>query len=234
MKIMITQSNFLPWRGFFASVFSVDKIVFLENVQYTRRDWRNRNIIRDSLGTDKGSWISVPIVGGGSRSQLLGAAKIDHFEDFCAKFVNKFESVYQKAPYFHEVSKLFNAFDSRKGDFSLSELNIRIIKEIVCSLKINIQIDAVYEASAATDPSQRILDILLAHGGDSYLTGPSARSYLNESLFQDNEIKVSYANFSHLPNGERMMSSLGYEFSIIDTIARFGFDRTRKLTCVEV
>jgi hypothetical protein len=234
MKLMVTQSNFLPWRGFFASLFSVDKIVFLENVQYTKRDWRNRNIIRDSLEKDDGSWVSVPIIGGGSRSQLVCEAKIDGLDEFYSKFVNKFENVYQKANFFREGSSLFNAFLDNKGDVSLSGLNIRLIKEVICRLEIKIQIDAVYQASGSSDPSQRILEIVLAHGGKTYLTGPSAKNYLNESLFQENEVKVSYANFSHLPNAGRMMSSLGYEFSIIDTIARLGFDETRKLTCVEV
>ena len=234
MRIMVTQSNFLPWRGFFASLYSVDKIVFLENVQYTKRDWRNRNIFRHSLERDEGRWVSVPIIGGGSRSQLLCEAKIDGLEEFYSKFVNKFECVYQKAKFYQEVSNLFNAFLVNKGEVGLSALNIRLIKEIICRLEIKIEVDEVTEASDSIDPSQRILEIVLAHGGETYLTGPSAKNYLNENLFRENDVRVSYANFSHLPNGERMMSSLGYEFSIVDTIARMGFDGARKLTCVEI
>lgn len=231
---MVTQSNFLPWRGFFASLFSVDKIVFLENVQYTKRDWRNRNIIRDNFEDEKGCWISVPIIGGGSQSQLLGDAKVHGLEEFYLKFINKIKNVYKKADFLSDVLILQNAFVDNKGDNGLSALNIRLIKEIIYRLEINIEIDSVYQPSNNTDPSQRILEIVMAHRGETYLTGPSAKNYLNDNLFKENNIKISYIDFSRLPKGERMMSDLGYEFSIVDTIARMGFERTRELTCVDI
>ena len=234
MKVMVTQSNFLPWRGFFASLFSVDKIVFLENVQYTKRDWRNRNILRKNLEDEKGCWISVPIIGGGSRSQLLSDVKIDGLEQFYSKFINKINNVYKKADFFSELFTLQSVFLDNKGDNSLSALNIRLIKEICYRLKINIEFDSVCQASNSPDPSQRILEIVMAHKGETYVTGLAAKNYLNNNLFMENNIKISYITFSRLPKGERMMSDLGYEFSIVDTIARMGFEKTRELTCVEI
>jgi hypothetical protein len=234
MKVLVTQSNFLPWRGFFATLFSVDKVVFLENVQYTKRDWRNRNIIRNSLESEIGCWISVPIAGGGSRSQLISEVKIDELEKFTSKFLNKFHGVYKNANFFEDAHQLFKTFDESNHDTSLSALNIRLIKAIVFRLGIEVEIDTVSLSSGTLDPSQRILDIVLAQGADTYLTGPAAKDYLNESLFQEHNVDVSYANFSLLPKGERMMSNLGFEFSIIDTIARLGFDETRNLTCIKI
>ena len=224
MKVMVTQSNFLPWRGFFASLFSVDKIVFLENVQYTKRDWRNRNILRKNLEDEKGCWISVPIIGGGSRSQLLSDVKIDGLEQFYAKFINKIEN----------LLTLQSVFLDNKGDNSLSALNIRLIKEISKRLKISIEFDSVCQPSSSKDPSQRILEIVMAHRGQTYVTGLAAKNYLDNNLFMENNIKISYINFSRLPKVKRMISDLGYEFSIVDTIARMGFEKTRELTCVEI
>ena len=55
---LITQSNYVPWRGWFAMAHIADVVVFLDDVQYTRRDWRNRNLIRSNSGP---RWITIPV-----------------------------------------------------------------------------------------------------------------------------------------------------------------------------
>ena len=57
-KVLITQSNYIPWKGFFDNLNIVDVFVVYDDMQYTKRDWRNRNIIKTPNGL---KWITIPI-----------------------------------------------------------------------------------------------------------------------------------------------------------------------------
>jgi hypothetical protein len=51
LKVAITQSNYIPWKGFFDSIRMVDVFVLYDDMQYTKRDWRNRNLIKSTEAT---------------------------------------------------------------------------------------------------------------------------------------------------------------------------------------
>ena len=80
MKAAIIQSNYIPWKGYFDIIHEVDVFVFLEDVQYTRRDWRNRNKIKTPGGI---KWISVPIIR--STNLMIYETKIDYSQDWREK-----------------------------------------------------------------------------------------------------------------------------------------------------
>ena len=73
MKVAISQSNYLPWRGYFDQINFVDHFVRYDEVQYTRRDWRNRNRIKTSQGL---TWITVPVVTKGLFSQRVDETQV--------------------------------------------------------------------------------------------------------------------------------------------------------------
>jgi hypothetical protein len=73
MKVVITQSNYIPWKGYFNAIDTADAFVFLDNVQYTKRDWRNRNKIKTPNGT---KWLSIPVQVSGKYIQLIKDTKI--------------------------------------------------------------------------------------------------------------------------------------------------------------
>ena len=83
MKTAIIQSNYLPWKGYFDIIHDVDVFIFLDDVQYTHRDWRNRNKVKTPGGV---KWISVPILGG--INQQIYEAKIDYSQNECIGWVN--------------------------------------------------------------------------------------------------------------------------------------------------
>ena len=57
-KIIITQSNYIPWKGYFDSINIADKFIIYDDMQYTRRDWRNRNQIKTQNGLQ---WLTIPV-----------------------------------------------------------------------------------------------------------------------------------------------------------------------------
>src|SRR3954465_9010354 len=67
-RVAIVQSNYVPWRGYFDLIASVDEFVLLDDAQYTKRDWRNRNRIKTAQGT---RWLSVPVQVSGRYTQAI-------------------------------------------------------------------------------------------------------------------------------------------------------------------
>jgi hypothetical protein len=124
MITAIIQSNYLPWKGYFDIIHDVDTFVFLDDVQYTRGDWRNRNKVKTPGGV---KWISVPVLGG--INQLIYQVKIDYSQDWREKHKNTLHHSYASAPYYDSYkSEIFKIF-SEKFDY-LSELNLFSIKII--------------------------------------------------------------------------------------------------------
>ncbi len=67
MRVAIIQPSYFPWRGYFSIINSVDIFIFLDDVQYTDRDWRNRNKFEID---GKISWLTVPVDSIKSRPML--------------------------------------------------------------------------------------------------------------------------------------------------------------------
>ncbi|MBJ7432720.1 MAG: WbqC family protein, partial [Gemmataceae bacterium] len=96
--VAILQSNYIPWKGYFDLIRSVDEFILYDEVQYTRRDWRNRNKIKTADGTQ---WLTVPVEVKGKYFQKINETLIsesgwekNHWTRIC--------SAYSKAPYFKE------------------------------------------------------------------------------------------------------------------------------------
>ena len=236
MKILVTQSNFFPWRGFYTMLLNVDKVIFLDNVQYTKRDWRNRNIFRRNLKTNEGQWITMPVVGGGSQTQSISQVLVADYPKFIENFFNKMKSVYGKSEYFTEMKAIIDwcsIFQSNQFVY-LSEFNRLLTSKIADNLGLPVKMYSELLPDFKTEPSQRILDIVIKHGGSVYLTGPKAKSYLDNSRFLERNIEVRYADFKKLPLADGSHSSLGYEFSILDSISRLGLKKTRESISVKL
>ena len=71
MRIAILQSSYIPWKGYFDLIHSVDEFVLFDDVQFTRRDWRNRNRIKTAAGP---AWLTIPV---NSKGQYLAPIKAD-------------------------------------------------------------------------------------------------------------------------------------------------------------
>ena len=63
-KVAILQSNYIPWKGYFDIIASVDEFIIFDEMQYTTRDWRNRNRIKTQNGL---KWLTIPVNGKGCQ-----------------------------------------------------------------------------------------------------------------------------------------------------------------------
>ena len=98
-KVIITQSNYIPWKGFFDSMAQVDAIVLYDDMQYTKRDWRNRNVIKTQQSL---KWLSIPVEVKGKYFQKINETKISD-SNWNIDHLNQLKQNFKTAKCYKEV-----------------------------------------------------------------------------------------------------------------------------------
>jgi hypothetical protein len=222
--IAIVQSNYLPWRGYFDLVRSVDEFILLDCVQYTRRDWRNRNLIKTSQGP---RWITVPVEVKGKYFQAIDETYIAD-RDWAESHIRAIEGSYRRAAAFKEVSPwLFASLREVAQEARLSVVNGMLLAVIAEWLEIRTPIRPCTDlldrdTLVAMQPSARLLALCQAAKADRYLSGPSARSYLDEPLFAAAGIEVAWMDYEGYPDYPQQWGPFAPAVSIIDLLLNTG------------
>ena len=218
MKLAVTQSNYLPWIGYFKLIHSADVFMFYDQVQYTKNDWRNRNKI---IYNGKPHWISIPVSYRFSERKSINQVGLPR-TGWALEHLNKIEQSYGKTRHYSKWSldliEILNADNS-----NLSELNIKIITKYMQRLEFKTKIVSTSEFDNNIDKSKRLIDLCIANSCDEYVTTPKALDYLDIEAFEKKEIKISILNFeSCLETYEQ--SSLVFDpyVSFIDVLFRIG------------
>ena len=171
--IGVIQPNYLPWRGYFDFIHEVDVFVFLDDVQYTVRDWRNRNRIRLPGGGLQ--WLTVPILGG--RNQLIRDVRIDNSQPWRRKHLGSIERSYGQAPHFSNFFPGLSAILDA-GHEMLADLDVELTVGLCGMLGMERNMVRASTIGASGTKDDRLLGIVNSVGGERYLSGPSAREYL--------------------------------------------------------
>jgi len=194
MKVTIHQPEHLPWLGFFHKMFMADVIVVLDNVQYRRRYFQNRNRIRTINGWQ---WITVPIEKE-NRDELLIKDAIISSEDLKWKKKNA-DSIfynYSKAPFFNMYWEGFiNAYNFQSHH--LSGMNLSLIQFLMKSFGIQRNLRLASELSVAGTKGDLMLTICEAVGATCYISGISGREYFDTDSFRKSGINVTFQEFHH-------------------------------------
>jgi hypothetical protein len=222
-KIGICQSNYIPWKGYFDLIAKVDEFVIYDEVQYTKNDWRNRNIILTGNGPQ---WITIP-VRVENLNQKISETKV-FLGNWYQKHINTLTANYSKAPYFKEYKDLiFDSFENQ-SEF-LSEINVRLIKNICKILEINTVIRDSKDLNLDGDRNARLIDACKKINANVYLSGPAAKNYLDESLFSKNNIQIEWMDYSGYRTYNQLHSPFLHTVSIIDLIFNTGPEASQYL-----
>ena len=218
MRIAAVQSNFLPWIGYFDLISSVDTFVILDTVQYTKRDWRNRNRV---MGPNGVTWMTVPVETKGKREQKIVDTRIAEPE--WVEAVSKtLEHSYGKAPYFAELfPKILEIFEKHRLGF-LSPLNKDLIEMISSYLGIKTRVISSADLSLKDGKSERLLDLSIKLGASEYLSGRLAQSYLDESLFTSAGVRVSWIDYGTYPPHSGVWGESLEPLSVVDGLFSMG------------
>lgn len=209
----IIQSNFLPWRGYFDFIYEVDNFVILEDVQYTKRDWRNRNKLKSRDG--KTHWLSVPVLA--KRETKINEAIIDNSQDWSNKVLGFLEHNYSKAPFYKDyISQFKHILES--GDRLLVDLNFKLIHFICSCLEINTTLIRSSELNSAGSKEQKLINLVELLDGRKYLSGPAAKDYIKDKNWLDSNIELAYKNYNGYPDYPQISEPFSPGVSILDLL----------------
>jgi hypothetical protein len=213
-KVAILQSNYIPWKGYFDLIAAVDEFVLFDEMQYTRRDWRNRNKIKTSTGS---KWISVPVKTKGLYYQKISDTVISGTE-WASQHWNKIRENYSSAPYFSEISTWLRPLYLDETYTHLSVLNYRLIVEICAYLEISTRISSSKEYDLVDGKTERVAGICAQAGAKAYVSGPAAQDYIDETILNKNGISVTWFEYSGYPAYPQLWGEFDHYVSIIDLL----------------
>jgi hypothetical protein len=220
VRISIIQSCYIPWRGFFDLIGRCDEYVMFDHVQYARRHWHNRNRIKTATGL---AWLTIPVITKGRLEQTIDEVEIE--KPWTAKHWRAIELAYQRAPYFSRLAPTIHDWYERAANVKqLSEVNAIFLTEIARLLGVHTRFvrDTAYPAQGKK--TERLLAIIRAAGADRYLSGPSAKSYLDEGLLADAGIAVEWMDYSGYPEYPQLHGPFEPAVSVLDLLFSVGPD----------
>jgi hypothetical protein len=216
--ITIHQPEHLPWCGYFNKMRLSDHYVILDDVQYKKNNFQNRNRIISNTGV---KWLTVPVqIKGHINKTIEDMLVVDGWEK---KYYGLFEQSYKNHPYFikykDEIKEIIYSSNNR-----IIDINMRFIEFFRAIFKITTPVTFSSSLSVNTTSTPRLVDICSKLNGDEYLAGIGSYEYLDTSLFNRNDIKVSTHEFQPM-----QYSQLGSEIfipymSCVDLIMNVGID----------
>ncbi len=219
-RIAILQSNYIPWKGYFDLINMVDEFILYDDMQYTRRDWRNRNKIKTPDGL---KWLTIPVEVKGKYFQSIRDTKISDPE-WGRKHWQTIRYNYAKAPFFSEFSERFEALYLDNEEVYLSKVNHQFIMTVNDILGITTPIHWSDEFVLREGKSERLLGICQDCGATEYLSGPAAQGYLDETLFQESGIDVSWMDYSGYREYPQLFPPFEHGVTILDLLFNMGYE----------
>lgn len=221
-RIVIHQPNFAPWLGFFHKIVQGDIFVILDNVQYSKRSFQNRNKI---LTPDGPRWLTVP-VSHCSRC-AIHETHINFERDWIADHLKTLQMSYARTPYYEQIMPEIESVLRKRHD-TLSSLNCELILFFLKILEIKTAI--VYASDLEIDPdarsTERLVKICKALHGTVYVSGHGAKKYQEESLFKKNEITLEYASPPSVVYPQMFSETFVSHLSILDALFNCGGEKT--------
>jgi hypothetical protein len=224
-KVAILQSNYIPWKGYFDMIAAVDEFILFDDAQYTRLDWRNRNKIKTPYGL---KWLSVPIVR--NFGQSIREARIDGTQWIEAHW-NIFSDNYRKAPFYRENRDLFEPIYQR-GHTHLSLLNRDLIEAVCTYLGIATKISDTADYRLIDGRTARLVDICMQAGATEYVSGPAAKYYIDESLFAESGIALTWFSYGGYPQYPQLHGDFQHGVTILDLLFNTGPEAPAFMRCV--
>jgi hypothetical protein len=198
----------------------VDEFVIYDDMQYTRRDWRNRNMIKTKDGV---KWLTIPVEAKGKYFQKINETKISD-SSWTENHWNTIKHSYSKAKYYEEYKDIFEELYLDCKEEYLSKVNYRFMKKICEMLGINTPMTWSSEFTLLEEKTERLVDICKKLGATDYYSGPAAKAYMNEELFEKENITIHYFDYSGYPPYRQLHGEFTHAVSIIDLLFNEGID----------
>lgn len=229
-KVAIVQSNYIPWKGYFDMIAAVDEFILFDDMQYTRRDWRNRNQIKTPQGVQ---WLSVPVRVKGKYHQSIRETELDGY-DWATAHWRSLTQNYSRAKYFSAVSELLRPIYLEESYSHLSQLNRRLIESVCDYLDIHTKISNSWDYDLCDGKTERLADLCRQAQGAVYVSGPAARDYIDPAVFDSENIELQWFEYSGYPEYPQLWGGFTHGVSILDLLFNCGSESYRYMRYVAV
>jgi WbqC-like protein family len=214
--VAIHQPQYLPWLGYFDKIIKADAFCYLDNVQYKKNEWQNRNRIKTAQGRQ---WLTVPV--SYRFPAKINEVKINNTVNWKRKHLQAMITNYSKAPFFAEYIGFFEEVYSKDWEL-ISELNVYLIGRMQEMLNIKEKRTVLASTlSLSDDPTERLIDICKTLEGDTYLSGQDGAKYMDLERFKANGIEVIVQDFIH-PEYPQLFGDFASHLSIVDLLFNCG------------
>lgn len=228
MKVAIVQSNYIPWKGYIDLIASVDIFILYDDMQFTRRDWRNRNQIKTPQGVQ---WLTVPVLVKGKYHQKICKTEIES-ADWAATHWKALVQNYRRAPHFSEIASWLEPLYLEQSFTHISQLNRHFIEAICNYLEIKTIITNSCDYTLLDGRSERLADLCVQAGGTEYISGPAAKDYIDEKVFSDLGIKLTWFDYAGYPPYSQLWGEFTHGVTILDLLFNCGKDSPRYMRYV--
>jgi hypothetical protein len=216
--IAIVQSNYLPWKGYFDLIDRVDEFVLLDDVQYTRRDWRNRNRFKTPAGT---RWLTIPVAVKGQFHQRIDEVVVSD-PGWAARHWQALTTWYGRAPFFESYHEVLAHAYLHEMPTRLSCINRRLLV-LLCELfGITTTLSSAADYGPHGSSTARLLSICRAAGATRYVSGPAARAYLDEAAFTAVGIDLVWMDYAGYPEYPQLYPPFDHNVSALDLLFSVG------------
>jgi hypothetical protein len=217
-KVAIVQSNYIPWKGYFDLIARVDEFILYDDMQFTRRDWRNRNQIKTPQGVQ---WLTVPVQVKGKYHQAIRETQVDG-RDWAASHWKSLAANYRRAPHFADLAGLLEPIYRDYECGSLSLLNRTLIERVCGYLGITTRISNSWDYELLPGKTERLANLCRQAGGQEYVSGPSAKDYIDEQVFAEAGIQLTWFDYAGYPEYPQLWGDFVHGVSIVDLLFNCG------------
>ena len=222
-RVAICQPHYIPWIGYFEMIDRVDTFVFLDDVDFIKREWKNRNRIRKQALATETKWLSVPIEHADQRETPITRARIAGTE-WTRKHLDGFFQVYRDTEHFEASYTLLRT--GLEGEpATLAELNVALIADICRYLGIETELRRSSELDVGGQKTEKLLALCAAAGATHYLANNGSATYLEPERFEAAGIECRYQDYEHptyrQASGATELAFLSH-LSVLDLIANHG------------
>jgi hypothetical protein len=199
----------------------VDELILLDEVQYTRSDWRNRNLIKTASGL---LWLTIPVKVKEARFETKINEVIVADKGWAARHWATLYNNYRKAPFFNQYQGLFKELYLQNQEILLSKINFVFINSINQLLNIQTKISMSTEYELAGDKTDRLVYLCKQAGATEYISGPAAKNYLKEELFNQHQIQVNWMDYSGYKPYQQLHPPFEHGVTVLDLLFNVGPD----------
>lgn len=229
-RVAILQSNYIPWKGYFDMIAAVDEFILYDDMQYTRRDWRNRNQIKTPQGAQ---WITVPVEVKGKYHQTIRETKIVG-TDWTRTHWMTLGCNYRRAAHYEEIANWLEPLYLETAELGLSQINRRFLEAICAYLDIKTHISNSWDYDLIEGKTERLVNLCKQVGATEYVSGSVAREYLDCKVFEQAKISISWFDYSGYLEYPQLWGDFVHQVTILDLLFNCGSNSANYMKCLSV